>query len=193
MIVRPRFHAFLLVCVLALTGCTSLEGTGDKGFVSAEGQIVRNAVDERGEPVALEGEDLAGRELSLEEFRGKPVVVVVWGSWCGPCRAEVGDVVAAAQQLGDDAQFVGVNIRDSNQAQAQAFVRTNDVPYPSFYSPDGRAMLAFEGTLTPNSIPSFVLLDEQGRVAASIRGLLPSTTTLVQLTRDVMSGTRADG
>jgi thiol-disulfide isomerase/thioredoxin len=191
--VRPRLCALLLVCVLALAGCTSLEGTGDKGFVSGEGQIVRKAVDEREAPIELEGEDLEGQELSLDDFSGKPVVVVVWGSWCAPCRAEVDDVAAAAEQLGTEARFVGLNIRDANQAQALAFVRNHNVPYQSFYSPDGKAMLAFEGTLTPNSIPSFVVLDDEGRVAASILGLLPSTTTLVQLTRDVTTGSRADG
>lgn len=183
-----RFPVLLLACLLALAGCSSLQGTGDKGFVSGEGQIVRKAVEDREPPIELVGEDLQGEELSLAAFRGQAVVVVVWGSWCGPCRAEVGDVVAAAEQLGDDARFVGLNIRDPSPAQAQAFVRNHDVPYPSFYSPDGKAMLAFEGTLTPNSIPSFVVLDADGRVAASILGPLPSTTTLVQLTEDVTKG-----
>ena len=193
---RSRFPALLLVCVLALAGCTSLEGTGDKGFVSGEGQVVQVAADERDEPIELEGEDLEGEPLDLADFRGKPVVVTVWGSWCAPCREEAPEVVAAAEELGDDAHFVGINLRDSNQAQAQAFVRTFDVPYPSFYSPDGMAMLAFDGTLTPNSIPSFVVLDEEGRVAASIVGTLPSQTTLVELVRDVgqqRQRSRADG
>lgn len=175
--------AALLTGVL-LAGCTSLEGTGDKGYVSGEGQVTRLAVEDRDPAISLTGEDLDGKRLSLEEMRGTPVVVVVWGSWCGPCRAEAPDVVAAAEELGEDAQFVGLNIRDTNQAQAQGFVRTFEVPYPSFYSPDGKAMLPFRGTLTPNSIPSFVVLDAEGRVAASIIGELPSTTTLVELTRD---------
>jgi thiol-disulfide isomerase/thioredoxin len=194
--VRARFPALLLVCALALAGCTSLEGTGDKGFVSGAGQVVQVAADERDDPIELAGEDLEGDPLELADFRGEPVVVTVWGSWCAPCREEAPEVVAAAGELGEDAQFVGINLRDSNQAQAQGFVRTFDVPYPSFYSPDGKAMLAFDGTLTPNSIPSFVVLDEEGRVAASIVGTLPSRTTLVELVRDVMEqrrGARADG
>ncbi len=65
---------------------------------------------------------------------------------------------------------MGVNIRDASTSQARSFVRRFSVPYPSFYSPDGRALLAFRGTLTPNSIPSFVVLDAEGRVAASIIG-----------------------
>ena len=184
----PRPLLLLLACLL-LTGCSSLEGAGGKGYVSGTGQVRQLPVGERGEPVELVGEDLEGGEIELAELRGKPVVVTVWGSWCAPCRAEADDVVAAAEQLGEDVQFLGLNIRDSDQAQARAFVRTFDIPFPSVYSPDGDAMLACDGALTPNSIPSVVVLDEKGRVAASIIGELPSTTTLVQLTRDVMRGT----
>ena len=145
---------------------------------------------QREDPVSLTGRDLEGERLSTTEFRGKPVVAVVWGSWCAPCRAEAPDVVAAARELGDRAQFVGINIRDSSTEQARSFVRTFEVPYPSYFSPDGEAMLAFAGTLTPNSIPSFVVLDAEGRVAASIVGELPSRTTLVEVVEDVVAEQR---
>ena len=189
-------HRFLLLlvaaCLLALAGCSSLDDAGDKGFVTGDGQVTRLAVSERDAPIDYEGEDLEGKPLSLSDYRGTPLVVVVWGSWCGPCRAEAPDVVAASKDLAGQAEMVGLDIRDPSTAQARAFVRTFDVPYPSFYSPDGKAMLPFSGVLTPNSIPSFVVLDEEGRVAASIIGQLPSRDTLVELTRDVADGT-ADG
>ena len=179
----------LLAGLLALTGCSSLESAGDKGFVTGDGQVTRLASDDRAAPIEFRGEDLDGRPLTLSEFRGEPLVVVVWGSWCAPCRAEAPDVVAAADELEGEAAVVGLNIRDPSPAQAQAFVRTFDVPYRSFYSPDGKAMLPFQGVLTPNSIPSFVVLDADGRVAASIIGELPSRDTLVELTRDVAGRT----
>jgi thiol-disulfide isomerase/thioredoxin len=160
--------------------------------VTSDGSVTEVAAEDRGDPVTLSGEDLDGKDLSLEDLRGEPGVVVVWGSWCGPCRAEAPDVVSVANQLDGTAQFVGLNIRDASTDQAKGFVRTFEVPYPSFYSPDGKAMLAFTGTLLPNSIPSFVVLDTDGRVAASIRGELPSKTTLVQLTEDVAAES-ADG
>jgi thiol-disulfide isomerase/thioredoxin len=173
-----------------LGGCTSLQGTGDKGFVSGAGEVVQVEPDQRDQPVSLTGRDLEGERLSTADFQGKPVVAVVWGSWCAPCRAEAPDIVAAAHEVGDQAQFVGINIRDASPDQARSFVRTFDVPYPSYYSPDGEAMLAFSGTLTPNSIPSFVVLDAEGRVAASIIGELPSRTTLVEVVEDVVSEQR---
>jgi thiol-disulfide isomerase/thioredoxin len=152
--------------------------------------VVQVEPGQREDPVSLTGRDLEGERLSTTEFRGKPVVAVVWGSWCAPCRAEAPDVVAAARELGDRAQFVGINIRDSSTEQARSFVRTFEVPYPSYFSPDGEAMLAFAGTLTPNSIPSFVVLDAEGRVAASIVGELPSRTTLVEVVEDVVAEQR---
>ena len=175
----------LPACLLVLSGCTTVDDAGDKGFVTGDGQVTRLAVAERDGPIDYEGEDLEGRPLSLSDYRGKPVVVVVWGSWCGPCRAEAPDVVAAAEELEGEAEMVGLDIRDPSPANAQGFVRTFDVPYPSFYSPDGKAMLPFRGVLTPNSIPSFVILDSEGRVAASIIGELPSRTTLVEVTEEV--------
>jgi thiol-disulfide isomerase/thioredoxin len=171
-------------------GCSSLQGTGDKGYVSGAGEVVEVEPGERAAPVTLSGRDLEGDQLTTEQFRGKPVVAVVWGSWCAPCRAEAPEVVAAAREVGDRAQFVGINIRDASTEQARSFVRTFDVPYPSYFSPDGEAMLAFSGTLTPNSIPSFVVLDADGRVAASIIGELPSRTTLVEVVEDVAAEQR---
>jgi len=171
-----------------LAGCTGLESTGDKGFVTAEGTVEQVAAADRGDPVQLEGKDLEGNEMSVADFRGKPVVVVVWGSWCTPCRAEAPDVVAAAKELEGTAHVVGLNIRDASAEQAKGFVRTYGVPYPSFYSPDGKGMLAFSGSLPPQAIPSFAVLDDEGRVAAVIPGELPSKTTLVELTEDVADG-----
>lgn len=171
-----------------LTGCSSLQGTGDKGFVTGDGRVLQVPLEERGDPIELTGPDLDGQDLSLADFHGKPVVVVVWGSWCTPCRREAPAVVAAAKELEGRAEFVGLNIRDPSPTQAQGFVRTFDVPYPSFYSPDGKVLLPFAGALTPNSIPSFVVLDDEGRVAAIIPGELPSTTTLVEVAEDVIDG-----
>jgi thiol-disulfide isomerase/thioredoxin len=175
---------------MGVTACSDLEGTGDKGYITSDGVVSTVAVDEREDPVSFEGVDLEDRALSFGDFRGKPVVAVVWGSWCAPCREEAPEVVGAAEELGDDVQFVGINIRDAGTAQAQAFVRNFDVPFPSFYSPDGEALLAFPGVLGLRTVPAFAVLDSEGRVAASIIGKLPSQQTLVDLTQDVVDETR---
>ena len=149
-------------------------------------------MDAREDAISLAGEDLDGDPLAVQDFRGKPVVLVVWGSWCAPCRDEAPDVVGAAEELGDDVQFVGINIRDASTAQARAFTRRFDVDFPSFYSPSGEALLAFPGVLGMRTIPAFAVLDADGRVAASIIGKLPSRQTLVDVTKDVVDET-SDG
>ncbi|MDT9594813.1 TlpA disulfide reductase family protein [Nocardioides zeae] len=171
---------------LVVAGCNDVQGSGDQGYVTDNGQV--SAVDpgDRGEPVTLEGEDLEGEDLSLEDFRGAPVVVNVWGSWCPPCRAEAPDLVDAANELEGRAAFVGINSRDNSPAQAIAFEETYEVPYPSFYSRDGRALLAFDGALGPRTIPATLVLDAEGRVAASIVGRVPSALTVVELVEDVL-------
>ncbi len=180
---RPLAGCLLLAFVVS--GCTSAEGTGDKGYVSGDGQVREFAVEDRGDPVDLVGEDLAGNPLSIEQFRGKPVVVPVWGSWCPPCRKEAPDLVEAAKELDGEAQFVGINVRDASSANAQGFERQFGVPYPSFYSSGGVELLAFDRALGPNTVPAIVVLDSDGRVAASVIGELPSKTTLLNLVETV--------
>jgi len=81
----------------------------------------------------------------------------------------------------------GGDSRDGGTAAPTTFESQFGITWPSFYSPGGEALLAFPGTLTPNSIPATVVLDAQGRVAASIIGAVPSQLTLVETVEDVMA------
>ena len=176
----------MLACLLALVGCSGLSGTGAKGYISGEGVPVEVKAVDRGAPVELSGADLDGNPIDLADLRGKPVVVNVWASWCPPCRVEQPDLNEAAAELGDSVAFIGLNIRDASEDNARAYVRNYDVPYPSIYSADGSGLLSFPGTLNPRSIPSTVVLDAEGRVAASVNGRIPSTRTLLALVETVL-------
>jgi thiol-disulfide isomerase/thioredoxin len=183
----------LLCAVLSACSGSQTAGTGDAGYVTGKGVITTLAADERERPGELAGETLGGEQVALSDFAGKTVVVNVWGSWCPPCRAEAPDLVRAAERLRDDGVvFLGINSRDYSRAAARAFVRRYDVPYPSIYDPSGRTLLAFGGTLRPNSIPSTVVIDRDGRVAASVLGEV-TTSTLVALVQEVSTGAAAAG
>lgn len=182
---RLRAAAGALVAAFALSACSNVGDTGSQNYITGEGTVTTVDVADRGDAIDLTGEGLEGEALDVADWRGKVVVVNVWGAWCPPCRAEQDELVEAAVATEDVAQFVGVNIRDLAVENAQAFVRNYDVPYPSIYSPDSRALLAFTGTLTPYSIPSTVVLDTEGRVAATIMGRVPSVLTLTGVIEDV--------
>lgn len=167
-------------------GCSGLSGTGDKGYISGTGVPVEVRPADREEPVELTGTDLEGAEVDLADLRGKPVVVNVWASWCPPCRVEQPDLNEAYAELDKEVAFVGLNIRDASRDNARAYVRNFEVPYASVYSADGAALLPFAGTLTPKSIPSTVVLDAEGRIAASVNGRVPTTQTLLSLVEAVL-------
>lgn len=179
-----RVRALLLMLLLATLTACGQEGTGTKGFISGTGVITRLDPSERKAPADVAGETLEGDSWSLADQKGEVVVLNVWGSWCPPCRAEAPTLVEAAERL-PDVQFMGINVRDKSVQDAQGFERTYDVPYPSIYDPAGRTLLSFRGTLPPNAIPSTVIVDADGKVAALILGEVPSAGTLVALVQDV--------
>jgi peroxiredoxin len=90
-----------------------------------------------------------------------------------------------ATQKRHGVQFIGINTRDQ-EAAAKAFEESFDITYPSFVDPSGEIQLAFRDTLPPNSIPSTVVIDREGRVAARIVGPT-SFRQLTDLVDDVAS------
>jgi thiol-disulfide isomerase/thioredoxin len=173
----------------ALAGCSSAPGQpAGTSFVAGDGVITLVAPAHRQAPVAVSGETLEGTRLDLATLRGKPVVLNVWGSWCAPCRTEAPVLEAAKRKLTPHrASFVGIDTRDDDSAQALAFQRRYEISYPSLVD-DGALLLALRGAVPPSSIPSTLVLDGQGRIAARISGPVPSVTTLVDLVDDVAGG-----
>jgi thiol-disulfide isomerase/thioredoxin len=169
-----------------LSGCSggSVGSSGDQGYVAGKGIITSVKAADRKQPGEVSGTTLDGARASLGDYRGKTVVVNVWGSWCPPCRAEAPMLAAAARDLaGKDVVFLGINSRNPEQAGPRAFERRFKIPYDSIYDPGGRTLLAFHGTLPANAIPSTVVVDPQGRVAASVVGTI-TRTTLYDLVQD---------
>lgn len=185
----PRRAALALVsalaAVLALGACSSGSG-GDTGFVAGKAGLTRVPVGDRVAAPVATGPGLDGGEVTTAH-PGKVVVINVWGSWCEPCRAEAPDLEAAWQDTQDIARFVGIDTRDPDPAPAQAFVRTFGITYPSIYDPQGRSLLEFSGTLPPSGIPSTLIVDTEGRIAARVIGEV-DRTTLVGLVRDTAEG-----
>ena len=173
--------------LLLAAGCSDVEGTDGKTWITGEGRLERIGVADRGDPVEASGEDLDGNPLDLADFRGKVVVLNVFASWCGPCRAEMPQVVGLAGDADPaQVQYVGVNIRD-NDAAARAFAANFDVDFPSFSDPSSSVLLRLSDQLGPYSLPSSVVLDRRGRMAALVLGSIPGTVTFREVVDDVVA------
>ncbi|MGV1003401.1 MAG: TlpA family protein disulfide reductase [Candidatus Nanopelagicales bacterium] len=167
-----------LASLSLLAGCAQDASAGDRvagdtseqGYVSGDGTTTILAVADRSPAPALIGETLTGEQFDLADERGAVVVLNVWASWCAPCRDEAPELVKVSSELAErDVRFVGLNIRDSTAAAA-AFVRKYGITYPNVSDPDGTLLLGFAGTLPPSAIPSTLVIDQKGRVAARAVG-----------------------
>jgi len=174
---------------LALAGCTAMGSVdeqaraGDsKDYIAGDGSVAELAPASRTEPVEASGTTAEGDQLALADLRGEVVVLNLWYAACGPCRDEAADLAAIARESeADGVRFVGINTRD-DAATALAFQDTFNVPYPTIMDRQGSAVLALRGQLVPNAVPTTLVVDREGRVAARVSGRADASVlrTLVQ-------------
>ncbi|WP_411084056.1 TlpA family protein disulfide reductase [Streptomyces sp. cmx-18-6] len=172
----PR-RRFTLLAATAVAGALTLsacgdgnkaQGGGNINFVTGSGGISTVAKGERPDAPKLQGESLDGKPLDLADYKGKVVVINIWGSWCGPCRLEAKYFAKVSEETKDQGvQFLGINTRDAQRDPAVNFEKDYGVTYPSYFDPIGKLILRFpKGTLNPQAIPSTVVVDREGKLAA---------------------------
>jgi thiol-disulfide isomerase/thioredoxin len=168
--------ALLVAGPLAACSPDTGQSVAGQGYIAGRGTIAQVAVTERDDPVDFGGTTLDGGRFDVTDHRGEVVVVNVWGSWCPPCIAEAPGLQQVWEQTeADGAQFVGIDFRD-NTASARAHEKRFGVTYPSIDDPSGSTLLQLRGSLPPRAIPSTLVLDRQGRVAARVLGQVRAAT-----------------
>lgn len=185
--------ALALVVVVALSGCTTDPlaeeyGGGGTSYESADGAFSEFEPSERGEPVVFEGTTDTGTMVSNEDYAGEVLVINFWYAECAPCRAEAPDLSALSMKhQGNGASFLGINIYDQPE-QALAFARKFDITYPSIMDADlGTARLAFAGHAPPSAVPTTLVLDKDGRVAARFLGQITAPSNLDTIIRELIT------
>lgn len=160
---------FRLTCMLALVlGALGAGGCGHNA-ASSEAPPVSLAAGQQKASPNFSLVDYAGKRHQLSEFRGKPVLLNFWASWCGPCRQEMPELAQSAQLYQDQIQFVGINLAERDAPSvSRDLLERNKISYPNLLDTEGSVANAF-GIMV---IPTSFLLDSQGQVVEKIQGPL---------------------
>jgi peroxiredoxin len=113
----------------------------------------------------------SGGVISSTDLVGQVVVLNFWYAGCAPCRAEAKDLQAIKAEFATSGvQVLGVNVRDTAPT-ILAFARNFEIDYPSVVdASSGDVLLAYTGIVTPQAVPTTIVLDAEGRVSARILG-----------------------
>jgi thiol-disulfide isomerase/thioredoxin len=171
-----RRASVALLAALFLTACSTgsdavdVNNGGEFRFVAAtpSGEVI--PVAERATAPGFSGTLLGGGNFSSEELSGDVAVLNFWGSWCGPCRVETPEFQEVYADVRDDGvRFLGLNVKETSEQFALAFVERFGIDFPSLYDPRGEVALAFRD-YPATAIPSTIVLDRDNRVAAVYTG-----------------------
>ena len=195
-LISGALSAPLIALLLGVTGCSQpadqlaadyREGIG-QNYISGDGAYVFIEPGSRGESVTFAGELDMGGEFDSAEFVGQPMLVNFWYAGCPPCRLEATDLQELNETFTPEGMgFVGINIYDQ-RATSLTFAEEFGVTYPSILDAgSGLARLSFAGQITPNAVPTTLILDSDHRVAARVSGLITDMPLLERMIRDVLS------
>ena len=163
--------------LLLASGCASdpladqFRAGDNKNYIAGDGTVTEFAVENRPSFAPFSGVTESGQMLSSSAFQGKVVVINWWYAACAPCRAEAPDLAALSEEFADQGvQFVGVNVRDTAET-ALAFDRNFGITFPSIMdAQSGAVSLAFSGVVSPQAVPTTLVIDREGRVSSRILG-----------------------
>ncbi|WP_417220016.1 TlpA family protein disulfide reductase [Arthrobacter sp.] len=186
--------AALLAAVIPLAACSKADdplaeqaraGNG-KNYIAGDGSVQEYGLETRGDPLDLNGTTYEGKHISADQLQGKVTVLNFWYAACAPCRLEAPHLSKLSKAFASKGvQFFGVNVRDE-KATAAAFERTFKITYPSMPDADGSILLSMTEYVPPQAVPTTLVLDRQGRVAARLLGEADEST-LKALISDLVS------
>jgi len=110
---------------------------------------------------------LESKPLSLAEYRGKVILLNFWATWCGPCQAEIPDLVELQKRYKDQLQIIGLVVDDDDEAAIKKFMSDFGINYPVAQATD-EIRIAYGGI---PALPTSFVLDAQGRVLQKHEGL----------------------
>ena len=180
--------------VLTSSGCATdslaeqfLEGD-NKNYIAGDGTVTEYSLGSRPKAADWSGVSESGDILSSDQLNGVITVMNFWYAGCAPCRIEMPELIELQDQfLADEVQFIGVNVRDTPET-ALAFARQVNLNFPSIMdAKTGSVVLGFTGVVTPQAVPTTLVIDSEGNVSARVLGRIDKGI-LEELIKTVVSG-----
>jgi thiol-disulfide isomerase/thioredoxin len=158
--------------------------SGDnKNYIAGDGTVTEFALGSRPKAANWSGVTESGEALSSTQLEGVITVMNFWYAGCAPCRIEMPELIQLQTEfLPDGVQFIGVNVRDSAETSL-AFARRIEMNFPSVMdAKTGSVVLGFTGVVTPQAVPTTLVIDAEGNVSARVLGRIDKgiLTTLVK-------------
>ena len=167
-------RVLILLLALSLTGCSSVTNP-----VASKGEVVDCV--EVSHVAAKPGDTLLNcltgtEKISVASLRG-PLVVNVWGSWCGPCKQEMPYFVEFNDQANGKVKLLGIAVEEAKAQDSKDFIVANGITWPNLYDAKGITRANFG-----MGVPVTWFIDEQGTVVYKHIGVVKSTEELIDLT-----------
>lgn len=146
------------------------EDAVDQGNESLDGQGTEDTEKELEKAIDFTATDIDGNEVKLSDFYGKPIVLNFWASWCGPCQYEMPHFQTLYDELGEEVQFIMLNLADGYQEtveKASEFIESNQYTFPVYY--DTNLDAAFKYAVY--SIPVTYFINSDGEIVETHRGI----------------------
>ena len=158
--------------------------SGDnKNYIAGDGTVTEFALGSRPKAADWSGTTESGEVLSSTQLEGVITVMNFWYAGCAPCRIEMPELIELQTEfLPEGVQFIGVNVRDSAETSL-AFARRIEMNFPSVMdAKTGSVVLGFTGVVTPQAVPTTLVIDAEGNVSARVLGRIDKgiLTTLVK-------------
>jgi peroxiredoxin len=191
---RAALPVAVIAASLALAGCSTggsglssqYENAKGSGYISGDGSVVTIDAAKREPAPSWSSTTIDGDDVSDEGYRGKVVVINFWYASCPPCRTEAPDLKTLHEQLSPGGvEFLGVDVRDS-ETIARGFIEKYQLGYSTVLDDaDNEMQLAFAGDVPPNAVPTTLVLDKRGRVAARFSGEIQSPSVVTSVVQDL--------